>query len=282
MTILAESKGLSDVGLERDHNEDSFMILPNYNLFLVADGMGGHNAGDVASSMAVQTIEDFFNHTDSEDATWPFHFDTNLSYEENRILGSIQMANRSIMRQSSSNRNQEGMGTTIVAMCFSKTLPVAYFGHAGDSRGYRVRDGTIKQLTRDHSLISDFEQAMPDISAEKKESIPKNIITRALGMQPYVEVELNKVDVVEGDLFLLCSDGLSGAGSDEEILEIIMDSGSNLSLICKKLVELANNKGGDDNITVVMARVKEVRDEAKPATADDDTVEVKIDPSKGE
>ncbi|MFH1438379.1 MAG: SpoIIE family protein phosphatase, partial [Pseudomonadota bacterium] len=232
--------------------------------------------------MAVQTIEDFFNHTENEDATWPFHFDTNLSYEENRILGGIQMANRSILRQSSTNRNQEGMGTTIVALCFSKTLPLAYLGHAGDSRGYRVRDGEIKRLTRDHSLISDFEQAMPDISEEKKESIPKNIITRALGMQPYVEVELNKVDVLEGDLFLLCSDGLSGASEDMEILKIIKDSGSNLSLMCKKLVELANGKGGDDNITVVLARIKEIRGESRPAAADDDTVEVKLDPLKGE
>lgn len=261
MGIVLESEGLTDVGLEREHNEDTLKVLTEYNLFMVADGMGGHNAGDVASGIAVDTVASFFRHTESEDATWPFHFDTNLTFEENRMIGGIQMANRSILHQSTMNPAQEGMGTTIIVLCFSKVLPVAYLGHVGDSRCYRIRGGKIEQLTRDHSLYSDFVQAMPDMSEEKKQSIPKNIITRALGMQPFVEIDLNRIDVEKDDLFLLCTDGLSGASDNADIYEEITRGGDDLAGTCSLLVELAKKKGGDDNITVVLVRVKDIVEE---------------------
>jgi len=261
MGIILESEGISDVGLEREHNEDTLKVLTEYNLFMVADGMGGHNAGDVASGIAVDTVASFFRHTESEDATWPFHFDTNLTFEENRMIGGIQMANRSILHQSTMNPSQEGMGTTIIALCFSRVLPVAYLGHVGDSRCYRIRSKKIEQLTRDHSLLSDFMQAMPDMSEEKKQSIPKNIITRALGMQPFVEIDLNRIEVLKGDLFLLCTDGLSGTSDNAEIHSEIAKGGDDLAGTCNRLVDLAKSKGGDDNITVVMVRVKDIFEE---------------------
>jgi len=258
MGFLLEAEGLTDIGLEREHNEDAFKLLTEFNLFMVADGMGGHNAGDVASRVAVETIADFFRHTANEDATWPFHFSANLSFEENRIIGGIQMANRSILHQSTMNPAQEGMGTTIVALCFSKTDSIAYLGHVGDSRCYRIKNGQIRLLTRDHSLVSDFIQAMPDLETEKIKTIPKNIITRALGMQPVVEVDIAKVTVEKGDIFLLCSDGLSGSSSDEEILQEIQEAGGKPGEACRRLIELANRKGGEDNITVVVVYVKDI------------------------
>jgi serine/threonine protein phosphatase PrpC len=257
MGLVLEAEGVTDVGLERDHNEDTFRVLSEYNLFMVADGMGGHNAGDVASGVAVDTVANFFRHTDSEDATWPFHFDTSLTFEENRMIGGIQMANRSILHQSTMNPAQEGMGTTIVALCFSKTKPLAYLGHVGDSRCYRIRSGKAEQLTRDHSLLSDFMQAMPDMSEEKKQSIPRNIITRALGMQPFVEIDLSRVDVQRDDLFLLCTDGLSATSSEAELHAKILEANGDLTVACRLLVELAKTKGGEDNITIVLVRAKD-------------------------
>jgi serine/threonine protein phosphatase PrpC len=261
MGIILEADGITDMGLERDHNEDTFRMLIDYNLFMVADGMGGHNAGDVASRVAVDTVAEFFRHTESEDATWPFHFDTNLTFEENRMIGGIQMANRSILHQSTMNPSHEGMGTTIVALCFSRTMPIAYLGHVGDSRCYRIKGKDIRQLTRDHSLLSDFMQAMPDISEDKIQSIPKNIITRALGMQPFVEIDMTRISVEKGDLYLLCSDGLSGSSSDREILQEIEAANGALAKACQLLVELAKRKGGEDNITVVLAHVRDITPE---------------------
>ena len=270
MGIILAADGITDVGLERDHNEDTFRVLNDYNLYMVADGMGGHNAGDVASRVAVETVAEFFRHTESEDATWPFHFDTNLTFEENRMIGGIQMANRSILHQSTMNPSHEGMGTTIVALCFSKTLPIAYLGHVGDSRCYRIKGQEIKQLTRDHSLLSDFMQAMPDMSEEKIQSIPKNIITRALGMQPFVEIDMSRIGIEKGDLYLLCSDGLSGSSSDKEILREIDAADGDMTKATRLLVDLAKSKGGEDNITVVLAYVKDIMPEEDGRQGDRD------------
>ncbi len=242
MAIVIEADGLTDTGLEREHNEDTFSLLTDYNLFMVADGMGGHNAGAVASRVAVDTVAEFFRHTENEDATWPFHFDTNLSFEENRMIGGIQMANRSILHQSTMNPAHEGMGTTIVVLCFSKTRPMAYLGHVGDSRCYQIKGKYIKQLTKDHSLVNDFIQAMPDLTEDKLHAVPKNIITRALGMQPFVEVDIARIEVEKGDLFLLCSDGLTSSSSNEEILHEIEGAGGDLGKTCRLLVDLAKRR----------------------------------------
>ncbi|WP_245678418.1 Stp1/IreP family PP2C-type Ser/Thr phosphatase [Chondromyces crocatus] len=254
--LRAVASGLTDVGLQRDHNEDSYAVLSEYDLFIVADGMGGHRAGDVASRMATESIADFFRTTAREDATWPFHFDTSLSEEENRLVAGIRVANRQIFERSLRSRDCAGMGTTVVGALFSRKKNRLYVGHVGDSRAYRVRGGLIEQLTRDHSLFNDYIAAMPDLTEEQRAELPRNVITRALGMQDNVVVDLMSDDPQIGDVFLLCSDGLSGMLADEQILETVQSTGD-VSEICRRLVTRANEHGGDDNITVLAIRFQE-------------------------
>lgn len=252
--MRAVAAGISDVGLQRDHNEDSFAILSDQELYVVADGMGGHRAGDVASRLATDAIVDFFRATAAEDVTWPFHFDSRLSEEENRLLTGIRIANRQIIERSARSRECHGMGTTVVGALFSPRKGKMYIGHVGDSRAYRVRDGAITQMTRDHSLVNDYLLAMPELSEEQKSELPKNVITRALGMQDHVTVDLQSDDSRVGDLYVLCSDGLSGMIGDEEILEVIHET-PDLTEACRKLVQMANEHGGEDNITAVVVRI---------------------------
>ncbi len=254
--MRAVAAGLTDVGLQRDHNEDSFAILQDHELYIVADGMGGHRAGDVASKLATEAIVDFFRATAAEDFTWPFHFDSRMSEEENRLLTGIKIANRQIVERSSRSRECHGMGTTVVGALFSGRKGKMYIGHVGDSRAYRVRAGEIRQMTRDHSLVNDYLLAMPELTEEQKSELPKNVITRALGMQEHVSVDLQGDDATVGDCYILCSDGLSGMIEDAEILEIVSKSPS-IEEACRKLIAVANEHGGEDNITAVLVRIEE-------------------------
>ncbi|HKY36859.1 MAG TPA: Stp1/IreP family PP2C-type Ser/Thr phosphatase [Polyangiaceae bacterium] len=254
--MRAVAVGLTDVGLQRDHNEDSFAILQDHELYIVADGMGGHRAGDVASKLATEAIVDFFRATAAEDFTWPFHFDSRMSEEENRLLTGIKIANRQIVERSSRSRECHGMGTTVVGALFSGKKGKMYIGHVGDSRAYRVRAGEIRQMTRDHSLVNDYLLAMPELTDEQKSELPKNVITRALGMQEHVSVDLQGDDVSVGDCYVLCSDGLSGMIEDAEILDVVSRSG-NIDEACRRLIALANEHGGEDNITAVLVRIVE-------------------------
>jgi len=254
--MRAVAAGLTDVGLQRDHNEDSFAILQDHELYIVADGMGGHRAGDVASKLATEAIVDFFRATAAEDFTWPFHFDSRMSEEENRLLTGIKIANRQIVERSTRQRECHGMGTTVVGALFSGKKGKMYLGHVGDSRAYRVRGGEIKQMTRDHSLVNDYLLAMPELTEEQKSELPKNVITRALGMQEHVSVDLQGDDASVGDCYILCSDGLSGMIEDSEILEIVSQT-ANIEEACRKLIALANEHGGEDNITAVLVKIED-------------------------
>src|SRR6204780_755392 len=253
--MRALAAGLSDVGLQREHNEDSFLVLNEYDLYVVADGMGGHRAGDVASRIATETIGEFFKSTANDDVTWPFHFDTNLSEEENRLLTGIRVANRQIFERSTRSRECQGMGTTVVGAMFSPRKQRMYIGHVGDSRCYRVRAGRIQLLTRDHSLINDYLLAMPDLTEEQRSELPKNVITRALGMQDQVVVDLQHHDPLANDVYILCSDGLSGMIPDEEIMKIVTSS-PDIREGGKRLIRRANGSGGEGNIKVVPIKVK--------------------------
>ena len=257
--MRAIAAGVSDVGLQREHNEDSFVVLKEYDLFVVADGMGGHRAGDVASKLATETISEFFKSTANDDVTWPFHFDTNLSEEENRLLTGIRVANRQIFERSTRSREYHGMGTTVVGAMFSPRKNRMYIGHVGDSRCYRVREGAIQLLTRDHSLINDYLLAMPDLTEEQRSELPKNVITRALGMQDQVVVDIQHDDPRPGDVYCLCSDGLSGMVQDEEILKIV-SSAADIGEACRNLIARANDHGGEDNITAVLIKIEEQPD----------------------
>lgn len=265
MRVVAS--GLTDVGLQREHNEDSFLVLDEHDLFIVADGMGGHRAGDVASRVATETMADFFRSTANEDVTWPYHFDTTLSEEENRLLTGIRIANRQIFERSIRSREFQGMGTTMVSALFSARHGRLYIGHVGDSRCYRVRDGEVRLMTRDHSLINDYLLAMPELTEEQKGELPKNVITRALGMQDHVVVDLQTDEPAEGDIYVLCSDGLSGMITDEGLLEILNNT-VEPEEHCRQLVEQANENGGEDNVTAVVLHL--VLDDRQASDDDDD------------
>lgn len=255
MSISLRHAGLSDVGQQREVNEDSFCTLPRFGLFIVADGMGGHKAGDVASQMATESMTQFFSDTEGEDSTWPFHFDPQRTYEENRLLASVKLANRRIYEASIGDSNVQGMGTTVVSCVFTADREMVYIGHVGDSRCYRLRDKEFRQLTEDHSLINDYRQAMPHLTDEQMAALPRNVITRALGMQESVIVDI-QVDLPEpGDVYLLCSDGLSETLTEQEMADILAEQSDNLESATKKLVESANKSGGDDNITVVLVAI---------------------------
>lgn len=217
--------------------------------------MGGHKAGDVASKMATESLGAFFDSTAREDATWPFHYDPSLSAEENRLITGIKVANKSIYEQSARSAEHRGMGTTVVGVLVSASAGRAYIGHVGDSRCYRVRNGEISLLTQDHSLINEYLRAMPNLSTAQRDELPRNVITRALGMTEGVLVDLSSEAVRPGDRYVLCSDGLSGMITDEEILAVSAahpDPGA----ACEALVALANDHGGEDNVTAVVVQIE--------------------------
>jgi protein phosphatase len=245
MKVIAS--GMTDVGVQRDHNEDSYAVLSEYDLFIVADGMGGHRAGDVASRLATDAIAEFFRSTAQEDATWPFHYDTTrLSEDEGRLITGIRVANRRIFERSIRSRDCTGMGTTVVGALYSRKKNRLFVGHVGDSRAYRVRNGVIKQLTCDHSQLIDYLLAMPELTEEQRAELPKYVITRALGMQDSVSVDLMSDEPQVGDLYLLCSDGVSGMLTDEQIMGVV-DSSPEPREICRRLIEKANEQGGGEN-----------------------------------
>jgi protein phosphatase len=186
--------------------------------------------------------------------TWPFQTDAALSDEENRLITAIRLANRQIYEHSVRSRDLRGMGTTVVGALFSSQHQKMYIGHVGDSRAYRVRAGEITQLTRDHSLLNDYLAAMPDMSEEQRSELPKNVITRALGMQDSVEIDLVSDDARVDDVYVLCSDGLSGMVEDEDLLDVVSTNPAPEDA-CRRLVTMANEHGGEDNVTAVVIKI---------------------------
>ncbi len=240
----------TDVGMKRSHNEDYFSLIEDEQLFMVADGMGGHASGEVASKMAAEAMSEFYQRTKDEEATWPYKMDRSLNYTENRLVCAIKLANYRIFHAAASDIRYKGMGTTIV-VCLLQGEKV-YMAHVGDSRIYRLRNSGIEQLTRDHSLLEDYKDAKPDMTAEEERNFPhKNVITRALGMRETVQVDVSSYTLEDGDRFLLCSDGLSGMIQDEQLLEIV-DNAPDLEAGVATLVDRANRNGGVDNITTLL------------------------------
>jgi protein phosphatase len=249
--LRAVAAGLSDVGLQRDHNEDSLVIVGEDGPFVVADGMGGHRAGDVASRLATEAIAEQFRSSSRE----PVDQDGRFSDEENLLLSSIRLANRRILERSMRSRDLQGMGTTVVCALFHAAQNRMIVAHVGDSRAYRLRDRFLTQLTRDHSLFNDYLTAMPDLSEEQRSELPRNVITRALGMQEDIAVDLQSDEAQPGDVYVLCSDGLSGMLEDEDIIDVL-SSNSDLEESCRLLVRRANENGGEDNVTALLVRVE--------------------------
>jgi len=252
MTIRYAAR--TDLGMRRTHNEDCYGILEDACLVLVADGMGGHAAGEIASGLATTEIATFYHQTHVRpEAAWPFERQESLSLLENRLACGFKVANQRIFDMASSDKGRKGMGTTLVAAAIVEDE--ICIAHVGDSRAYRIRDGAIDRLTRDHSLLEQFKELYPEMTAEEESNFPhKNVITRALGLSDNVEVDTQTHEVRVGDLYLLCSDGLSGHLSDEDILEM-MSGNEPLARAVEELVDRANDLGGTDNITVVALAV---------------------------
>ena len=250
--LRIEVAGETNVGMKRTHNEDNFSILEESGLYIVADGMGGHASGEVASKMAVDAMKEFFAATANDpERTWPYKMDRSKGYEENRLITGIKLANLRIYESAQRDPRQRGMGTTIVTM-FAVEDGV-YVAHVGDSRVYRVREKQIEQMTEDHSLLNDYIK-MKRLTAEEIANFPhKNVIVRALGMKDTVKVDTRFEQPRANDVYLLCSDGLSGPVTDEDMLQITTTT-ADLKTAATKLIERANANGGPDNITVVLAR----------------------------
>jgi PPM family protein phosphatase len=248
----------TDVGMKRDNNEDNLLVFPEQNVFAVFDGMGGHAAGEVASAIAVNEVKEFFTFTGKdEDATWPFKGDREKSYDENRAITAIKLANARIIEQSEQDGAKKNMGTTAVMVHFIERNgsgdAKALIAHVGDSRVYLFRGGQLQRITIDHSLVEEYLR-LGKITQEEAKNFPqKNIILRALGQQKIVEVEINAFHPQPGDIFLLCSDGLSGMVSDD-MMQAILQKTPNLDAAAKKLIDTANANGGIDNVTVILTQ----------------------------
>ena len=246
--------GQTHVGMKRNHNEDNYLLLPDERLFCVADGMGGHSSGEIASKIAVDELADFFAMTaKDQDATWPYKMDKARNYDENRLATAIKLANRSIFEKASAEQRYKGMGTTVVSVHF--TDQTAVVAHVGDSRVYFFRGGMLKQVTEDHSLLNDYLKAKK-LTPEEIEAFPhKNVIVRALGMKDTVQVDVSRLEPADGDIFLLCSDGLSGMVTDQQIADVLTKN-TDLQVACGLLIDAANANGGNDNVTCILARWK--------------------------
>ena len=248
--------GSTHVGMKRAHNEDNFRLVGEENIYVVADGMGGHASGEVASEIAVETIASFYAETgEDHEVTWPYPEARELVYDENRLACAVKLANLRVYEKAQSGSQHRGMGTTLVALACGSSG--AFVGHVGDSRGYLLRGSGIEQLTQDHSLLNDYLK-VHKLSAVEIEHFPhKNVIVRALGMSDSVKVEIRRLEPQHGDIYLLCSDGLSGMLSDEDMLRHVQACGRDLERSCEALITGANEHGGQDNITVVMIEFTE-------------------------
>ncbi|MBZ0118221.1 MAG: Stp1/IreP family PP2C-type Ser/Thr phosphatase [Sandaracinaceae bacterium] len=238
--------------MKRTHNEDSFELIEDERLYIVADGMGGHASGEVASKMAIDTLREFFKATSADpEATWPYKMDKSRGYEENRLITGIKLANLRIHESASREPKLRGMGTTIVGiLVIDEGVLIA---HVGDSRVYRVRNGQLEQLTEDHSLLNDYIK-MKRLTEEEIANFPhKNVIVRALGMKDTVKVDTRLDHPQPGDVYLLCSDGLCGPVTDPEIQELTTST-NDLKQGVQRLIDRANANGGPDNVSVVMVK----------------------------
>jgi len=242
--------GTTHKGSVRENNEDAYLYDAEMGLVVVADGMGGHAAGEVASQIACDAIRDFIQKSeDSKKITWPLIYRREFSGEWNRLLGAMSLANGRILKYAKEHRKYLGMGTTVVAALF-RDDKITY-AHVGDSRLYHLSNGAFGQLTEDHSWVQE-QIKIGNLTPEQAEHHPlKNVVTRALGGAPQVYVDLAEKPFGEHDLYLFCTDGLTTAVSDEEIAGVLR-SPLALTEKARELLELALDAGGPDNVTVFL------------------------------
>jgi serine/threonine protein phosphatase PrpC len=247
--------GLTDTGKVREHNEDTIAVDPDIGLLVLADGMGGYNAGEVASGIAVKTIVNLVKEQVEREDLNVQDREAGLSRPHIILRDAIHRANKIIHQTARTQPQCEGMGTTVVAaLFFDNKITIA---HVGDSRLYRQRAGAdkLEQVTMDHSLLQELVDRGFYSAEEAQRAANKNYVTRALGVEPNVDVEIQEVPVSKGEVFILCSDGLSDMVEDEDIHLTINTFSANLDTVAKQLIQLANDNGGRDNVSVVMAHV---------------------------
>jgi protein phosphatase len=257
MALALEVAGKTDVGCVRANNEDNFGYDSRYGIFVVCDGMGGQAAGEVASKMGVDVLLDYFrNEASATEAHSGNGSNGDAAHSATggakSLADAIQLANSKIFQAGQAQQARQGMGSTIVAaLVRGNSLTI---GHVGDSRIYLVRQGAIQQLTQDHSLVMEQVRRGYITLEQAQKSELQNIILRALGSEEAVEVDVEDLLAVPGDLLLMASDGLTRHVQDEEILEIVQEPGD-LEQRCSELVQLAKDRGGDDNITCLLVRI---------------------------
>ncbi len=244
---------LTDTGRVRDHNEDSIGSIPEIGLWVLADGMGGYNAGEVASGIAVKTILDLVREACEREDRAAVESGTGYMRQTIVLRDAVLRANKIINQTAQSQPQCEGMGTTLVTgLFYDNRLSIA---HVGDSRLYRMRNNRFEQITMDHSLLQELVDRGFYSQEEAQRSTNRNYVTRALGVEPNVEVEIQEVDVEPGDYYLLCSDGLPDMVEDEDIHLTISTFNDSIATVGEQLVRLSNDNGGRDNISVILVRV---------------------------
>jgi protein phosphatase len=246
----------TDVGRGRDHNEDKVLVANELRVYAVADGMGGHNAGDVASALATATLDEFFRF--KQRVPKSIQLRKELAPGAQRLLAAVREANAEVVARNGgeSGGAKGGMGTTLVAAFIPRDGTAIHIVHAGDSRCYRLRDGKLSQLTHDHNMLNDALKLNPELDPAIRDEIPKNVITRALGMRAELDADVHTETLEHEDIYLLCSDGLTGLVPDETIALVLRAAGEDLQPACDKLVALANQAGGDDNISALLIRTE--------------------------
>ena len=250
---MLRASASSDIGPVRKTNEDAFVSDADVRLFAVADGMGGHEAGEVASRLAIEAISGFIRRSAADtDFSWPYGLDGNLSYDGNRLRTAIHLANRRIFRAAESNDDYSGMGTTIVGLLANGSRVA--IGHVGDSRLYLVRRGAIEQLTQDDSWAATILAHDPRVKPSDLAHHPmRNVLTNVLGAREQVDVHLAERDIELGDVILLCSDGLHGV-LDADALRKILQAEPDVDAAARALVEAALDNGARDNVTALVVR----------------------------
>jgi len=257
MTMRVRSHGLTDTGLLRTHNEDYLGVYDENKVYLVADGMGGHKHGEVASRIAVEAIHAYMNDGEACDRTLPITDSPHRQRHSNRLERSIHVAHSEVLEAIEGDASLLGMGTTVVGTMLH--ADIAAIVHVGDSRAYRLRAGHLELLTQDHTWVN--EQVVAGyLSEEQAKSHPlKNVVTRALGGDSDVQVDVTETQVQDGDLYLLCSDGLTTMLNEQDVHRILSVDAP-LADICQRLVEETNARGGFDNVTVLLLRIEAIED----------------------
>jgi serine/threonine protein phosphatase PrpC len=255
LTTKIDFAEFTDTGRVRDHNEDAIGAIGEIGLMVLADGMGGYNAGEVASGIAVQIVTDLAVDGATREKRDSIDPHSGLMRQSIVLRDAIYRSNKIIYQTAQSQNDCEGMGTTIVAcMFYDNKISVA---HVGDSRAYRLRGGQLDQVTLDHSLLQELVDRGFYSEEEAQRSTNRNYVTRALGVEPTVEVEVHEYEVLPEDVFLLCSDGLCDMVEDDDIHLTISTFNDSLDVVGQQLVDLANDHGGRDNISVMLAQVNE-------------------------